>query len=143
MRPILWDTGGIYIPPTIIKVHPDLAFASRVAKRPRVVTTLKYICLRKNTDGLEGGARWCDEPAPSTVRWGPDAVPRNCRWAVPVVAPVGRIRRRLAPSVTHKNEYVRDKIRERERRYVAHIWILYCGYHAAVIFSVMAISGVR
>lgn len=51
----------------------------------------------------------------STVRWGPDVVPRNCQWAVPVVAPVDRIRRRLAPSVMHKKKCVSDKMRERER----------------------------
>lgn len=55
--------------------------------------------------------RSCDES--STVHWGPDVVPRNCRWAVPVVALVARIRHHLAPSVMHK--YVKDKTRERER----------------------------
>jgi len=55
----------------------------------------------------------CDEP--STARWGPVVVLRNCRWAAPVVAPVDRIRRHLAPSVMHKNKYVRDETR-RERK---------------------------
>lgn len=44
----------------------------------------------------------------NTAHLDPDAVRRNCRWAVQAAALAGRIRR-LAPSVTHKDKHVRGK----------------------------------
>lgn len=75
---------------------------------------------------------------PGTVHWGPDVVPRNCRWAVPVVVPVGRIRRRLVPSAMHKSRYVKDRKKERERDDTWRIHEFYIVAIAAVILSVMA-----
>jgi len=86
----------------------------------------------------------CDEP--NMIHWGPGLVVvlHNCQW-VALVAPVVHIRRHLAPSVMHKNKCVRDKTREKKRDNTcrAYMNFIYYGYHAAMIFSVMAISRVR